>query len=115
MMSLKIKCKNICTFKNNALYILDEDGFFLEVKGATEKICGYSSFELLGKSVAHLLPMLEIPKIRDYINRVLQGQTLIYHTKVVHKDSRKIEIQVKAMPIKKQGKVVGIYSLVKHL
>ncbi|RHW37431.1 PAS domain S-box protein [Lysinibacillus yapensis] len=108
----KMQLSNSGNFRNNLLYVLDEDGFFIETKGATEKICGYSSFELLGTSVAQLLPMIEIPRISNYMNRVLQGESLEYQTRVVHKNNKKVDIFVKAMPLKKQGKVIGVYGKV---
>lgn len=111
----KKELNNPGTLKQNVLYVLDEDGFFLDAKGATEEICGYSSFELMGKSIAQLLPMIEIPRNSQYINRVLKGETLVYHTRLVHKNSQKVEIKLKAIPLKKQGKVIAIYGIVKHL
>lgn len=100
----------------DSVYMLDEDGFFFQAKGATENICGYSPFELLGTSFVQIIPLSEIPAIRHYFNRVLkQGETIVFTSKVIHKTHGKVDVLAKVSPLKKEGKVIGIHSMVNRI
>lgn len=100
----------------DAVYMLDQDGYFLESNSATEKISGYQSFELLGTSALHLLPKQEIGRIQQLFRKAMNlGETLQFETTFIHKNGSTIYISVKTMPVKIDGEMIGAYHIVRDI
>lgn len=55
---------------SDAIYILDEDGYFIDVNKGAEKMYGYSQSEFLGKTPAYLSPkgMNDLIKVGGYLS-----------------------------------------------
>ena len=85
-------------------------------KGA-EKVYGYKAEEVLGHSIAMLLPPGIPDELPGIIKRLQRGQRIeSYETTRVHKDGHLIDVSVTISPVKdKAGKVVGASSIARDI
>jgi PAS domain S-box-containing protein len=88
------------------------DGKVVSWNPAAERVYGYSSSEILGKSIMLIVSPdrpQEEPKI---LEAVRQGQTLHYETVRIRKDLRPVEVSLTVSPIKNaRGEIIGISSI----
>ena len=85
-------------------------------KGA-EKMYGYKAEEVLGHSMAILLPPGEPDELRGIMKRLRRGQRIEnYETTRVRKDGHLIDVSVTISPVKdKAGKVVGASAIARDI
>jgi len=93
------------------------DGHIISWNPGAEKIYGYSSAEIIGRSIDDLIPQdmpNEMPKILD---RIKQGQKIEhYETKRVRKNGQQIYVSITVSPVKdSSGKIVGASAIARDI
>lgn len=97
-------------FENNPeiCFSLDLYGYFHKLNKVTERVSGYKVEELIGKSIYSFIDKNEYPIVNERFSEVLQGNSVSFYTKIVHKDSHLLDMNVTAVPIIVDHVVIGI-------
>ncbi|OKH37362.1 hypothetical protein NIES2119_14040 [[Phormidium ambiguum] IAM M-71] len=91
-----LQCETLIDLAPDAIFIADLNGIYTEVNHQACQLLGYSREELLGKSIADLIPqedLLKLIAVRDFL---IQGNTQIDTWTHLHKDGSRIPTEVSA-------------------
>lgn len=100
----------------DAIYELDLEGNITYISPAIERITGYKSKEVLGKSFNSYLRETEVPKAVQDLAKVRKGNNLEgLNLEMVRKDGSFASIEFNASPIVKDGTVVGIQGIARDI
>jgi PAS domain S-box-containing protein len=93
------------------------DGTIVSWNKGAEKIYGYKAEEVLGRSIAILLPPGTTDELPAIMKQLRRGQRIeSYETTRVHKDGHLIDVSVTISPVKdKTGKVVGASAIARDI
>jgi|CXWL01.1.fsa_nt_gi PAS domain S-box-containing protein len=84
---------------------------------AAEKLFGYSSEEILGKSVNILVPSHLLGEVERNVERILRGEQIQdYETERVRKDGSIVPVSLTVSPLKDaHGKIVGPFAIIRDI
>lgn len=101
----------------DAVVSKDLDGTIRSWNQAAERIFGYAEAEVIGKSIAILLPPDRVSEEKAIIERIRHGGSVRHFETVrVRKDGRHIQIALTASPIRDaDGSVVGISHIARDI
>jgi PAS domain S-box-containing protein len=93
------------------------DGMVLTWNAGAERMYGYAAAEVVGRSVALLIP----PELPDELSRILEAvrreeRTEHYETVRVRKDGQRIQVSLTISPIRDaEGRVVGVSNIARDV
>nr|WP_106778978.1 PAS domain S-box protein [Lysinibacillus timonensis] len=104
-------------FENNedAVFMLDKDGYVLEANEANKSIFGYTPLELMGTNLFQIISKQQMNDVKEWLNRTIMGETVNYETVIYHKNGTEIYAQIKQIPIIEEGIVTGIFGIAKDI
>ncbi|MGH2820332.1 MAG: PAS domain S-box protein [Actinomycetota bacterium] len=104
-------------FANNpdGIFSLDLEGNFTDLNPACEGLCGYAREELLGTSFVPLVATDRLETAMRIHTAALEGNSEEYELVIVRKDGTRVEVWGKSMPIVIDGRIAGIYGVVKDI
>lgn len=104
---------SIVAASDDAIVSYDLDGTILTWNPGAEKIYGYSSEEMLGKSIALLVPSENKNEISEILKKIKWGERFEhYEAKRVRKDGKIIYVSLSVSPIKDdEGNVTSASSI----
>ncbi len=107
------KLAAIIESSEDAIIGKDLDGTIVSWNKGAERIYGYMAEEVLGKSVAMLMPSNEYEDMNFILNKMRQGELVEhYETIRVRKDGTLMRMSVTVSPIKdKSGNVIGASTI----
>jgi diguanylate cyclase (GGDEF)-like protein/PAS domain S-box-containing protein len=84
---------------------------------AAKAIFGYSSEEMLGKSLLVLLPPEKSDEERYILERIQEGETVDhFETTRIHKDGQRVDVSVTTSPIRdKSGEIIGASKIARNI
>jgi PAS domain S-box-containing protein len=101
----------------DAIIAKDLDGVVTSWNAAAERMYGYSAAEIIGATMARLVPSDRMDEEREIMARIKGGET-VGHLETVRlaKDGRRIDVSVTISPIKDAtGKVVGASKIARDM
>lgn len=101
----------------DAIYSKKLDGTIMAWNAEAERLFGYSSSEVLGKSVRMLIPPNRSQEERNILNKLRAGQR-VQHFETVRttKEGRVIRVSVSISPIRNtSGRVVGASTIAREV
>lgn len=101
----------------DAIYSKKLDGTIMAWNAEAERLFGYSSSEVLGKSVRMLIPPNRSKEERNILNKLRAGQR-VQHFETVRttKEGRVIRVSVSISPIRNtSGRVVGASTIAREV
>jgi PAS domain S-box-containing protein len=107
----------VVEFAGDAIVGTTLDGTITSWNRAAEKVYGYSSEEVIGKSVTLLTPEGQASEAQTILARILAGQHIDhYESSRVRKDGTAIRVSLSASPIRDaNGAIVGMTRTVRDL
>ncbi|TLS38260.1 sensor domain-containing protein [Pseudalkalibacillus caeni] len=104
-------------FENNpdAVFSLNQSGFFTSVNKVVTKMTGYSEEELKKMSFFPLLGNDVRKKALYYFEKALKGRMDTYELAIVKKDDDPLYLLVSLMPITINEEVTGVYGIAKDI
>jgi len=101
----------------DAIYGKDLDSMIASWNPAAERLFGYSSEEIIGRSTILLFPLNRRDELLDIVASIRRGETVsIPDTERLHKDGQIIPVSVTISPIKNtQGEIIGASSIARDL
>lgn len=97
--------------------ITDQEHQILYANREMERITGYSLDEIIGR-ISHevLVPPEQWPLMQERLRQRRRGEREDYELEIVHRDSSRLWVSVRAVPLRKQsGTVVGTIGLVRDI
>jgi len=93
------------------------DGTITSWNRGAEQIYGYTSAEMLGKSISLLSPRDHDDEVLEFLDRIRQGRHVDhYETVRVRKDGKRINVALTISPIKDQaGQIIGASSIARDI
>jgi len=99
----------------DAIFMFDIGGYFLEMNGSTEKITGYGNEELIGTHFSKTLPKNKVEKVEHHFKQTTEGKSSRYETVIYHKDGHEVYLNIKNIPIVVEGKVTGVFGIARDI
>jgi diguanylate cyclase (GGDEF)-like protein/PAS domain S-box-containing protein len=93
------------------------DGSILRWSRGAEQLYGYATAEITGQSVAHLLPLYEVPALEGLLTAAREGRMTNCETvERLRKDNSKVSVDVRRSVLRDaEGNVVGILEAGREL
>lgn len=102
-------------FNPDASYCLSLTGQFTELNHSTALISGYSRDELLKINFLPILHKEERSKALHLFKKVLDGESVLFDTRIIRKDGDIRHINVTAVPIYVNGTILGCIGIARDL
>ncbi len=99
----------------DAVYSFDLEGRFASANAACETLTGYAPADLIGRSFIPLIAPEDLERALQTYLRALQGEPQHDEISLLHKDGRRIQVNLTKVPIKIGGRLVGIYGIAKDV
>lgn len=95
---------------SEAIYVLDENGFFIDVNDGALKMYGYSKEELVGKTPEFVSAegKNDLPKVAEMLGKAFNGENQVFEFWGKRKDGSAFLKEVRLYPGKYLNKVVTI-------
>jgi sigma-B regulation protein RsbU (phosphoserine phosphatase) len=101
----------------DAIYGKDLDSMIASWNPAAERMFGYASEEIIGRSTVCLFPLNRRDEMLDIISSIRRGETVsLPDTERSHKDGRTIAVSITISPIRNSvGEIIGASSIVRDI
>ena len=113
------KYRNIFESANDIILLLDNKGKILDVNRRLTDIGGYEPDELIGKNVSELKKIISkksLPIIvTNLMKRVAGLGVSTYQVEMVKKNREPVTVEINAVPIRKDGKIVGDLAILRDI
>ena len=94
------------------VFMLDKAGKQLFFNESVEKILGYQSDELIGKSFTRFVPKSELPKYFIQLKNVfLKKEIYNFITKIYHKNGDLVDVEINGKLVAHAGKLVALGTI----
>jgi PAS domain S-box-containing protein len=93
------------------------DGVLTSWNSAAERLLGWRSSEMIGRSAYGIIPAEGHEREREMLGQLARGERVDrYETERLHRDGRRVRLSITASPIKDPtGRVIGISSIAREL
>ncbi len=91
---------------NDAILIMDEKGVIIDVNNRASDIYGFEKDALIGASFESLSSEKDREQWQKRLERLLEGQSLVFETKHLRKDGEEVNIEVSAKAIRLEDRTV---------
>ena len=97
----------------DAIYGKNLDSIIVSWNPAAERIYGYSTEEIIGRSIVALFPLNRRDELLDILATIRRGETVtIQETERLHKSGRKIPMSLTVSPIRNaEGEIIGASTI----
>lgn len=104
-------------FDNNTdvVYSTDLQGNFTSINPAFEKMLGFKSSDLIGKSALKYINQDDVPRVRMHFYRALKGREQYYNIEILSKTGTEMTFHLRNIPITVNGECVGIYGIGRNI
>ena len=115
--NLLFRPSSIVDSSNDAIISNDLNGIITSWNKGAEKLWGYSTEEMMGKSVFILVPPGRLAESRRNIETVGAGGIVDHFETVrIRKDGSLVDISISLSPVKKKsGEIVGVSAIVQDI
>jgi PAS domain S-box-containing protein len=101
---------------SDIVYTLDLEGRLTSVNKAGEVITGFRAAELLGQSIAKLLPDNSLPLMKLMLDRKVAGETRTdYELEIQTKDHKVRTLEISSRLIMQNGEPVGVQGIARDV
>ncbi|MEH7386033.1 EAL domain-containing protein [Bacillus sp. JJ1521] len=98
-----------------AIIMLDQSGVIIDLNHTFEKLSGMGKNEVIGLHFNHFLPESIQKAIKQQFEKVLAGEVVEYEVKAYNSAGDLIDVFVRNIPITVDGKIQGIYGMIKDI
>ncbi|MCK5077065.1 MAG: PAS domain S-box protein, partial [Calditrichia bacterium] len=110
------KFRSFVETSDDLVFLLNKTGHIKYISPRVKELYGYQPDELIGKHLKKTTPMSEVPKAIKVINEVMRGRSLKnFLINQKKKNEQIIPMEVNAVPLKKEGKIVGVLGIIRDI
>lgn len=95
----------------NAVFSLDRENYFTDANEALQKVTGESAKELFGKKLDRLIDSKQFPKVKEYIDRVLDGNSQKFEIVSQNNNGELLHFEMTMLPIYVDNNITGAYGI----
>ncbi|MGQ9682402.1 MAG: PAS domain S-box protein [Anaerolineae bacterium] len=101
---------SVVTSANDAIIELDKHGLVLHWNPAAERLYGYTEEEMIGRSLATVIPPERRHELDANLARAMRGESINHYDTVrMRRDGSRVDISLSVSPIRDpQGRVTGV-------
>lgn len=107
--------RSIFEHNPDTVFFLDKEGMIAKPNEGFSEYLGYTKEEIIFHSIKQFLYINEIPTYKKCFSKVLSGEVQHIDTVFIHKDGRKVQINLTLIPAKFNGEVVGVSGIAKDI
>jgi PAS domain S-box-containing protein len=101
---------------SDIVYTHDMAGIFTSLNRAGERISGYRAKELVGRSIAEVLPPEQMERVRQIAaNLEAEGPPQVWETEIATRDGRRVALEVSLRVMFEDGRRVGIQGIARDV
>lgn len=108
------KYRSLFDYNLDAVFEIDQTGFFTDANKMTEKLSGYSKKELLMLSFPELIAK-DLARVHAFFSTVLSGSPVTFEQLIRSKNGELIEVDISAVPKRQKGTVNGAFVIVRDV
>lgn len=105
--------RSLFEYNPEIIIIFAPDGRIVDVNAAALRLSGTQRDHLLGVHFSAFLGADDAPRHEMYFKRAMAGETLFYHAAVHTVDGRPLDAAITTVPIYRNGRVEGAYSIIR--
>lgn len=109
------RLKSLFDHNSDAIFSLDQNGHFIGLNTAAEKLTGFQEKELINQSFYRGIVRKDRQKVKQHFQQSLQGKLLELEVGSYTKGGSQIELFVKTVPIIVDHQIVGIYAIARDI
>ncbi|RYX83892.1 PAS domain S-box protein [bacterium] len=111
--TIQTRLNSIIESARDQIFTVSLDGILQSWNHGAEEILGFSAQEVIGKSIALVIPPEGLPLARDIVARIGRGEQVPnYEAKRLHKDGTLREISMSVSPYyNSQGDIIGMWGV----
>jgi diguanylate cyclase (GGDEF)-like protein/PAS domain S-box-containing protein len=109
--------QSVVEFSQDAIISKDLDGIIVSWNAGAQRLYGYSSEEVVGKSISFLVPIHHENELPDILRRVKSGEVIENHETVrARKDGTLVNVSLTVSPIRtSDGRVTGASAIARNI
>jgi hypothetical protein len=107
--------RSLFTFNPDPVFSLDMAGQYQSMNQAGCELSGYKEEELLGENFSMLGLPEEISRIREHFQAARLGEPQHFEAKCRNRQGEILELDVTNLPIKIEGRIVGVFGIAKDV
>ncbi|MFC4323406.1 PAS domain S-box protein [Litchfieldia salsa] len=107
--------KSLFMHNPDGVYSLDLNGRFVKINDELLKITGYSRSELIQMESPLFIMEEDHNRVCTHFQKALKGDSQHYELTIQQKGGKKVYLNVKNMPIRVDGEIVGVYGIAKDV
>lgn len=99
----------------DAVFLLNDQGFLLEINEAGQQSTGFTDQHLIGKHLTDVLAARMHDTLNEKLEQSLRGETVSYESILYHKDGHEVLTHVMHIPIEVDGEIQGVYGITRDI
>ncbi|MBS4174905.1 PAS domain S-box protein [Bacillus sp. FJAT-49736] len=107
--------ENIYKENEDAIYVLDLDGYFMKANPACKKILGFSEQELKNITFQMLVPVEDLHRVFQNFHDAFEGKVQNNDYKIINNGGNELFLNVTCLPICVKNEVVGYFGIAKDI
>ncbi len=107
--------KSLVEHHPSAVCSIDQSGVFLTANSACERLIGYSTEELTGKSFTLLVAPEYLAEAQKRFTQALQGLPQTHELVILHKSGHRVEARLTTVPILVENTITGVYVIAEDI
>lgn len=115
LMGSQQRFTSLFVHNTEAILVFDLEGNVVDGNPVVEKMCGYSPEELKRFGMNLLVLPEDMEKRLTYYTKAFRGEPQEYGLFITHKNGKRLEMQMKMIPITLGNEVVGVFELLKDM
>ncbi|MBD8070572.1 PAS domain S-box protein [Bacillus sp. PS06] len=107
--------KSLFMHNPDGVYSLDLNGRFVKVNDQLIELTGYTRKELQQMVAPIFIKPEDQKRVYNHFHHAANGDAQNFEVTIVHKNGQRVYLNVKKMPIKIDGEIVGVYGIAKDI
>ncbi|WP_222860500.1 PAS domain S-box protein [Bacillus rubiinfantis] len=99
----------------DAIYVMDLDGFFIPLNPACEQLFGYEREQFCTMTYMKVLSLEHLERALSYFYQSLEGKLQNFDCQIIHQNGQTLDVNMTMYPILIKDKIVGVYGVAKNI
>jgi diguanylate cyclase (GGDEF)-like protein/PAS domain S-box-containing protein len=99
----------------DTVYILDEQGYFIDINDSGCDLLGWSRSELSRMHFSRVIISEKLVETSQYFDRILSGESMSFDTSILSRSGIQHELQITLTPTLVSGKITGVIGIAKDI